>query len=122
MSKSVAVQNPAVVIRSQYRKLRSLFAVLLVAIVSLGTTVAVLTIDNDGTKNTTSSFSSTASKRPISRSYPTLNDPFQSQMETPRPLGGPDESAVASTLSKARPHALGSMTAYEQIQAFIKGH
>jgi hypothetical protein len=129
MSKSVPVQHPSVVLRSPYRNLRSLVAVLLVAIAAGSATVAVIAIDGDGTTTTTSSVATgrsyptlndpfqarTQPTRPQSRpdesaiassisqagsrSYPTLNDPFQSQVEQPRPLGGPDESAVATAIS-----------------------
>jgi hypothetical protein len=93
MSKPVPAQHPAVVLRSQYRNLRSLVAVLLVAVASLSATVAVVAIDGDGTTST----SSVASDR----SYPTLDDPFQSQVEQPRPQSRPDESAIASSISQA---------------------
>jgi hypothetical protein len=127
MNKSVPVQHPSVVLRSQYRNLRSLVAVLLVAVAALSATVAVIAIDGDGTTPSTSSVangrssptledpfqartqptrpqsrpdeSAIASSISGSRSYPTLNDPFQSQVEQPRPLGGPDESAVATAIS-----------------------
>jgi hypothetical protein len=129
MSKPVPVQHPAVVLRSQYRNLRSLIAVLLVAVAALSATVAVIAIDGDGTTTSTSSVANgrsyptledpfqtrTQPTRPQSspdesaiassisqtesRSYPTLNDSFQSQVEQPRPLGGPDESAVATAIS-----------------------
>ena len=129
MSKSVPVQRPAVVLPSQYRNLRSLIAVLLVALAALSTAVAVIAIDGDGTTTSTSSVANgrshptledpfqtrTQPTRPQSRpdesaiassisqsgsrSYPTLNDPFQSQVEQPRPLGGPNESAVATAIS-----------------------
>ena len=42
MGNSVPAQHPAVVLRSQYRNLRSLVAVLLVALAALTTTVVVL--------------------------------------------------------------------------------
>jgi hypothetical protein len=133
MNKSVPVQHPAVVLRSQYRNLRSLVAVLLVAVAALSATVAVIAIDGDGTTTTTSSVapgrvfptlddpfqSRTQPTRPQSRpdesaiassiseagsrSYPTLNDSFQSQVEQPRPLGGSNESAVASAISPKPP-------------------
>lgn len=129
MSKSVPVQHPAVVLRSQYRNLRSLVAVLLVAVAALSATVAVIAINDDGAPTSTSSVANgrsypnledpfqtrTQPTRPQSRpdesaiassisqsgsrSYPTLNDPFQSQVEQPRPLGGPEESAVATAIS-----------------------
>ena len=112
MSNSIPSQHPAVVLRSQYRQLRSLLAVLVVAVVGLSTTVVILTVDDQtATTATTTHVSTGEAGRPDesaiaasisqagSRSYPTLNDPFQSQVEQPRPLGGPDESAVASAIS-----------------------
>ena len=126
MSKSVPAQHPAVVLRSQYRNLRSLVAVLLVVVAALSATVAVISIDGDGTTSTSSvatgrsyptlndpfhtrtqptrpqtrpEESAIAASIARSRSYPTLSDSFQSQVEQPRPLGGPDESAVAAGIS-----------------------
>jgi hypothetical protein len=126
MSNSIPAQHPAVVLRSQYRQLRSLLAVLVVAVVGLSTTVVVLTVDDQTATTATTTHVPTAqlgdplqartqptreAGRPDesaiaasiaqagSRSYPTLTDPFQSQVEQPRPLGGPDESAVASAIS-----------------------
>ena len=51
-----------------------------------------------------------------SRSYPTLNDPFQSQVEQPRPLGGLDESKIAATLGQQADNEA------VQMKAFLKGH
>jgi hypothetical protein len=140
MSKPVPVQHPAVVLRSQYRNLRSLVAALLVAVAALSATVAVVAIDRDGTTTTSSVASGrsyptladpfqtrTQPTRPESRpdesaiassisqagsrSYPTLNDPFQSQVEQPRPLGGPDESKIASAIGS---HAGSGPTARDR--------
>jgi hypothetical protein len=97
MSKSVPAQHPAVVLRSQYRNLRSLLAVAMVALVGLSTTVVVLAIDDGGTTTSTSSV------QPVSRSYPTLDDPFQSQTQQTRPQGGPEESAVAAAIASKPP-------------------
>ena len=126
MSNSIPAQHPAVVLRSQYRQLRSLLAVLVVAVVGLSTTVVVLTVDDQTATTATTTHVPTAqlgdpfegrtqptreAGRPDesaiaasisqagSRSYPTLNDPFQSQVEQPRPQGGPDESKVATAIS-----------------------
>jgi hypothetical protein len=125
MSKSVPAQPPAVVLRSQYRNLRSLVAVLLAAVAALSATVAVVAIDDDGTTTSTSSVAS-------SRSYPTLADPFQSQAEQPRRSGGPDESAVATAISPqagvASPDEskiaaeLAKRGQQQQLEAFVKGH
>ena len=75
MNKSVPAQRPTVVLRS-HRNLRSLVAVLLVAIAALSATVAVIAIDGDGTTTSPVSVAN-------GRSYPTLNDPFQSQTSSP---------------------------------------
>jgi hypothetical protein len=126
MNKAIPAQHPAVVLRSQYRQLRSLLAVMVVAVVGLSTTVVVLSVDDQtATTATTTHVPTVQLNDPLqdrtqptrqagrpdesalaasisqagSRSYPTLNDPFQSQVEQPRPLGGPDESAVASAIS-----------------------
>jgi hypothetical protein len=126
MSNSIPAQHPAVVLRSQYRQLRSLLAVLVVAVVGLSTTVVVLTVDDQTATTATTTHVPTAQlgdplqartqptrdagkpdesaiaasiSQAGSRSYPTLNDPFQSQVEQPRPLGGPNESAVAAAIS-----------------------
>ena len=137
MNKSVPVQRQAVVLRS--RNLRSLVAVLLVAVAALSATVAVIAIDGDGTTTSTGSVAN-------GRYSPTMDDPFQSQVEQPRPLGGPDESAVATAISPqtgvsapdeskiaatlgqqadrvgAGHEALGSTTSEDQMKAFLKGH
>jgi hypothetical protein len=126
MSNSIPAQHPAVVLRSQYRQLRSLLAVLVVAVVGLSTTVVVLTVDDQTATTATSTHVPTAQlndpfqdrtqptrdtgkpdesaiaasiSQAGSRSYPTLTDSFQSRVEQPRPLGGPDESRVASAIS-----------------------
>ena len=126
MSNSIPAQHPAVVLRSQYRQLRSLLAVMVVAVVGLSTTVVILTVDDQTATTATTTHVPTAqlsdpfqgrtqptreTGRPDesaiassisqagSRSYPTLNDSFQSQVEQPRPTGGPDESAVATAIS-----------------------
>jgi hypothetical protein len=123
---TIPAQHPAVVLRSQYRQLRSLLAVLVVAVVGLSTTVVVLTVDDQTATTATTTHVPTAQlgdplqsrtqptreagkpdesaiaasiSQAGSRSYPTLNDPFQSQVEQPRPQGGPDEAAVASAIS-----------------------
>jgi hypothetical protein len=132
MGKPVPVQHPAVVLRSQYRNMRSLVAVLLVALAALTTSVVILSIDGDGTSTTTSAATGAARlgdpfaarTQPIrpqggldessvasaisqsgSRSYPTLTDSFQSQTEQSKPQGGVDESSVASAISQ--PQAVG---------------
>jgi hypothetical protein len=92
MSKSVPAQQSSVGRRSRYRSPRSLVAVLLVAVASLGTTVAVLAIDDDGPATKTSS---------VTRSYPTLADPFHTRTQPTSPESRPDESAIASAISQA---------------------
>ena len=66
MSNSIPAQHPAVVLRSQYRQLRSLLAVLVVAVVGLSTTVVVLTVDDQTATTATTTHVPTAQ----------LGDPF----------------------------------------------
>jgi hypothetical protein len=125
MGNSIPAQHPAVVLRSRYRQLRSLLAVMVVAVVGLSTTVVVLSLDDEAATTATTTHVPTAqlgdplqdrtqpaqSSKPDesavaaaisqsgSRTYPTLSDSFQSQAEQPRPQGGPDESTVASAIS-----------------------
>jgi hypothetical protein len=132
MGTPIPAQHPAVVLGSRYRNLRSLVAVLLVAIAALTTTVVILSVDS-GTTSTSSVATSaprvgdpfaarTQPMRPQvgpdesavasaisqagSRSYPTLADSFQSQTEQPRPQGGSNESSVAAAISQ--PHAVSA--------------
>ena len=127
MSNSIPAQHPAVVLRSHYRQLRSLLAVLVVAVVGLSTTVVILSVDDQtATTATTTNVPTAQLNDPLqdrtqptreagrpdesaiaasisqagSRSYPTLTDPFQSQVEQPRPLGGPDESKIAAAIAE----------------------
>jgi hypothetical protein len=95
MGTPIPAQHPAVVLGSRYRNLRSLVAVLLVAIAALTTTVVILSVD-----------SGTTISQAGSRSYPTLADSFQSQTEQPRPQGGSNESSVAAAISQ--PHAVSA--------------
>jgi len=127
MGKSVPVQHPAVVLRSQYRNLRSLVAVLLVALAALTASVVILSIDGDGTSTAptfvgkaphgdpfaartqptqpqggvSESSVAAAISQSGSRSYPTLADSFQAQTEQPKPQGGVSESSVASAISQS---------------------
>jgi hypothetical protein len=130
MGKPVPVQHPAVVLRSQYRNLRSLVAVLLVALAALTTSVVILANDGNGTAATTTFVGKAPQGDPFeartqqtqpqggvnesaaailqsgSRSYPTLADSFQSQVEQPKPQGGSNESTVAGAISQ--PHAVSA--------------
>lgn len=114
MSNTVPAQHPAVVLRSHYRNLRSLLAVALVAIVGLTATVVVLAGDDDPVTSTSSvsqpsvrlsdpyqgRTQPTVETGSATRSYPTLQDTFQSQAESPRPDSKPDESSVAAAISQ----------------------
>jgi hypothetical protein len=93
MSNSIPAQHPAVVLRSQYRQLRSLLAVLVVAVVGLSTTVVVLTVDDQTATTATSTHLPTAQ----------LNDPFQERTQPTRDTGKPDESAVAAAIASQPP-------------------
>jgi len=92
MNKSVTAHSPAIPVGTPPRNLRSLVAVLLVALASLGATIGYIAIDDSGTTTTTATVAN-------GQSSPTLDDPFQARTQPVQPLGGPSESAVASAIS-----------------------
>jgi hypothetical protein len=110
MSNSVPATHPAVVLRSQYRNLRSLAAVLAVAVIGLTTTVVIQAVDESQPVATTATSTHPVQlsdpfqgrvgpvTQSIPRSYPTIDDSFQSQVEMPRPESKPDESKVAAAI------------------------
>jgi hypothetical protein len=81
MQQTAPRQHPAVVLRSQYRQLKSLLVVLTVALVSMSVTVVALVTDNVGTQETTGYF-----------------HPFNG-VSQPERSGGVDESKVAAAIS-----------------------
>jgi hypothetical protein len=84
MPQTTPRQHPAVVLRSQYQQLKSLLAVLLIALVSVSVTVVALALEDGGTGP------GTASKfHPFNHSEPT-------SVETAKP----DESKVAAAISQ----------------------
>jgi hypothetical protein len=83
MTQTAPRQHPAVVLRSQYQQLKSLLAVLLIALVSVSVSVVALTIeDSDKGPGTASKF------------HPFNNQP--ASVETAKP----DESKVAAAVSQ----------------------
>jgi hypothetical protein len=111
MSNSVPVQHPAVVLRSQYRNLRSLVAVLIVAVVGLSTAVVVISVDDQTVSG------SVTSTHPATTQ---LGDPLQSRTQPTRQSGKPDESAVAAAIS-AKPTSV-SAPDESKIAAAIASH
>jgi hypothetical protein len=123
MNKSVTAHSPAIPVGTPPRNLRSLVAVLLVALASLGATIGYIAIDDSGTTTTATIANG--------QSSPTLDDPFQARTQPVRPLGGPSESAVAAAVgnqvetgSQARYQAyqdkLDSMSAQQKADAFAR--
>jgi hypothetical protein len=81
MQQTTTRRHPAVVLRSQYRQLKSLLVVLAVALVSLSVTVVALVGADVGTQETTGYF-----------------HPFK-RASQPERTGGVDESKVAAAIS-----------------------
>ena len=114
MNKSVTAHSPAIPVGTPPRNLRSLVAVLLVALASLGATIGYIAIDDSGTTTTTTSVAErpvlAGSRRPVP-SANAAGPPQAAQRERHRGLdlpgpggaapavGGPDESAVATAIS-----------------------
>jgi hypothetical protein len=98
MSNTVPSQHPAVVLRSQYRQLRSLLAVLLVAVLGLSSAVVVMSVDDTNTASTATSIHPATAR---------LGDPVQDRTQPTRQNGKPDESAVAAAIG-SRPTSVSA--------------
>jgi hypothetical protein len=85
MPQTATHQHPAVVLRSQYRQLKSLLAVLLIALVSVSVTVVAMVVDDNGVGQTTAN------------RFQPFNHPVQTNAETAKP----DESKIAAAISKS---------------------
>jgi hypothetical protein len=88
MNKAVTAHSPALTVGTPRRSLRSLVAVLLIAMASLGATIGYIASDDSGTSTVANTQSS-----------PTVGDPFEARTQPVQPLGGPSESAVATAIS-----------------------
>jgi hypothetical protein len=84
MSQAISTHHPAVVLRSRYQQLRALLAVAMIAVVGLTAAVVVLAIDDGGTA---------APAQAVRTSAP-------SSTVASRSDGGPEESAVAASLTR----------------------
>src|SRR5918992_5839564 len=85
MGKAIPAQHPAVVLRSQYRHLRALLAIAMIAVVGLSAAVVILATDDD---RDTSAGSATQ----VSAPAPTGNTRYD---------GGPEEGTAALTQRSA---------------------
>ena len=108
MSQTVPTQHPAVVLRSQYRQLKSLLAIALVALVSLSVTVVMLARDDEGTQ-TGSGVSYVNPIEPVNygdvSSAPSVAKPDESKVaaaisarQLSQDTGRPDESRIAAAI------------------------
>ena len=86
MGKAIPAQHPAVVLRSQYRQLKSLLAVVLIALVSVSAVVVALVVEDGDTGQQTASKS-----HPFARVAPE---------QTGAKVAKPDESKVAASISQ----------------------
>ena len=102
MGNPIPAQHPAVVLRSQYRNMRSLVVVLLVALAALTTSVVILANDGDGTSSTTT----------FVGKAPHLSDPFAARTQPTQPQGGVDESSVASAISQSGSRSYPTLSAH----------
>jgi hypothetical protein len=102
MGQAIPRQHPAVVLRSHYRQLKTLLAIMLVAIVGLGLAVAILATDDE-------SSTGTATVQPIEYGdfSPATGQPLAGRaaaanwqgVSTPAQSIRPDESAVAAAIT-----------------------
>jgi hypothetical protein len=91
MGQAIPRQHPAVVLRSHYRQLKALLAIMLVAVVGLSVAVAILATNDDGTTTSTSSA--------LASEFRTSYQPAQPSLQSTRPQGGPEESGVAAAIA-----------------------
>ena len=121
MGKAISTQHPAVVLRSQYRHLRTLLVIAMIAVVGLTAAVVILAIDDDGVGKSLGSAAIAANPTGAARSdggpeesavaasvgaQPTVAGPNESHVAAAigsgrgmTPTGRPDESVVASAVS-----------------------
>jgi hypothetical protein len=92
MSQTVPTQHPAVVLRSHYRHLKGLLAVVLIALVSLSVTVVMLARDDD--RAATAPVSHVTTAKPDESKLAAAISMTQARQET----GGPDESRIAAAV------------------------
>jgi hypothetical protein len=91
MGQAVPRQHPAVVLRSQYRQLRALLAVAMIAVVGLTAAVVILATNDDA---------------PTSQSVASPARATGQAMAAGRGDGGPEESNVAAAVG-SQPTAVG---------------
>ena len=121
MGKAISTQHPAVVLRSQYRHLRTLLAIAMIAVVGLTAAVVILAIDENTVGQKVSSAPIAANPTSAARSdggpeesavaasvgtQPTVSGPDESRAAAAigsgggtTETGGPDESVVAGAVS-----------------------
>ncbi|HEX5895989.1 MAG TPA: hypothetical protein VFY47_06650 [Thermoleophilaceae bacterium] len=92
MGQAIPRQHPAVVLRSHFRQLKVLLAIMLVALVGLGATVAILATDDE------SSISTTAT--PAAQSVRPDESAIAAAIAPKPEVARPDESKVAASLAR----------------------
>ena len=97
MNKAVTAHSPALAVGTPRRSLRSLVAVLLIAMASLGATIGYIATDDAGTSTVANTQSS-----------PSLGDPLQARTQPVRPLGGPSERRGRRGRRSARRRGAGA--------------
>jgi hypothetical protein len=94
MPKTAPRQHPAVVLRSQYQQLKSVIAVLLIALVSVSVSVVALTVEDSDKAPVTAS---TTAKPDESKVAAAISKRVQLEREA---ASRPDEAKIAASLSK----------------------
>jgi hypothetical protein len=109
MPQTAPRQHPAVVLRSQYRQIKSLLVVLTVALVSLSVTVVVLSTDDGGTVRTGGPDESKVAAAISAQPQPDTARPDESKIaaaignrvQLERDTSRPDESKLAASVGKS---------------------
>jgi hypothetical protein len=109
MGKAISTQHPAVVLRSQYRLLRSLLAVAMIAVVGLTAAVVILATDDESTTQLGSAsqlISQDSADAARSDGGPE-ESAVAASVGTQPTVAGPDESSVAAAIGTADDRATG---------------
>lgn len=120
MGQAIPRRQPAVVLRSHYQQLKAMLAITMIAVVGLGTGVAILATDDESSSGTTavkpiSERTSVQSVRP--------EETGVAAAIAPKPeVARPDESKVAASIARTEQAQTPSVHDESSVAAAISGN
>jgi hypothetical protein len=119
MGQAIPRHQPAVVLRSHYQQLKALLAITMIAVVGLGSAVAILATDDESSTGTTS-------VQPIERTSVQSVRPEETGVAAaiaPKPeVARPDESKVAASIARTEQAQTPSVHDESSVAAAISGN